>query len=93
MVVLSGMISVQNVSKSFGERAVLERASMEIPEGCICGIYGKSGIGKSTMAKLLCGVIRPREGKIRLDDRLLVSGEQPYDRKLGLNIQMVYQQP
>ena len=93
MVVLSGMISVEHVSKSFGEQAVLERASMEIPEGCICGIYGKSGTGKTTMAKLLCGVIRPREGEIRLDDRLLVSGEQPYDRKLGLNIQMVYQQP
>ena len=83
MVVLSGMISVQNVSKSFGERAVLERASMEIPEGCICGIYGKSGIGKSTMAKLLCGVIRPREGEIRLDDRLLVPGSSPMTENWG----------
>ena len=50
MVVLHEMISVQNVRKQFGEKTVLENASLEIPEDCVCGIYGESGIGKSTMA-------------------------------------------
>ena len=93
MVVLHEMISVQNVRKQFGEKTVLENASLEIPGNCVCGIYGESGIGKSTMAKLLCGVYKPEQGEIFIGDQLLVSAVQPYDRKLGLQIQMVYQQP
>ena len=93
MVVLHEMISVQNVRKQFGEKTVLENASLEIPDNCVCGIYGESGIGKSTMAKLLCGIYKPEQGEIFMDDQLLVSALQPYDRKLGLRIQMVYQQP
>ena len=93
MVVLHEMISVQNVRKQFGEKTVLENASLEIPDNCVCGIYGESGIGKSTMAKLLCGIYKPEQGEIFIGDQLLVSTAQPYDRKLGLRIQMVYQQP
>ena len=93
MVVLHEMISVQNVYKQFGEKTVLENAFLEIPDDCVCGIYGESGIGKSTMAKLLCGVYKPEQGEIFIGDQLLVSAAQPYDRKLGLQIQMVYQQP
>ena len=93
MVVLREMISVQNVCKQFGEKTVLENASLEIPDDCVCGIYGESGIGKSTMAKLLCGIYKPEQGEIFIDDHLLASASQSYDRKLGLQIQMVYQQP
>ena len=93
MVVLHEMISVQNVRKQFGEKTVLENAFLEISDDCVCGIYGESGIGKSTMAKLLCGVYKPEQGEIFIGDQLLVSAAQPYDRKLGLRIQMVYQQP
>ena len=93
MVVLHEMISVQNVRKQFGEKTVLENASLEIPGDCVCGIYGESGIGKSTMAKLLCGVYKPEQGEIFIGDQLLVSAARPYNRKLGLHIQMVYQQP
>ena len=93
MVVLHEMISVQNVRKQFGEKTVLENASLEIPDNCVCGIYGESGIGKSTMAKLLCGVYKPEQGEIFIGDQLLVSAARPYNRKLGLQIQMVYQQP
>lgn len=93
MVVLHEMISVQNVRKQFGEKTVFENASLEIPDNCVCGIYGESGIGKSTIAKLLCGIYKPEQGEIFMDNQLLASAVQPYDRKLGLHIQMVYQQP
>ena len=54
---------------------------------------GASGIGKSTLANLLCGVTVPDAGGIFLDGQLLVSEQHPYDRRRGLSIQMVYQQP
>ena len=43
--------------------------------------------------KVLCGVCPPDGGRILLDGQCLVSQNAPYDRKLGLSIQMVYQQP
>ena len=56
-------------------------------------LIGSVGAGKSTMAKLLCGIYKPEQGEIFIDDHLLASASQSYDRKLGLQIQMVYQQP
>ena len=66
---------------------------MTIPNGSIIGVSGASGIGKSTLAKILCGVMPPDAGAVFLDGKLLVSPKEAYDRKRGLAIQMVYQQP
>ena len=93
MVVPRGMIALQNIDKSFNGKHILQNISLEIPDNQICGIFGKSGIGKSTLAKILCGVRPPDAGRILLDNRCLVSNDRPYDRRLGISIQMVYQQP
>ena len=93
MVVLRGMIALQNIDKSFNGEHILQNVSLEIPDNQICGVFGKSGIGKSTLAKILCGVCPPDAGRILLDNRCLVSNDRPYDRRLGISIQMVYQQP
>ena len=66
---------------------------MTIPDGSIIGMFGESGIGKSTLAKILCGVMPPDAGEVFLDGQLLVSEKSNYDRRRGLSIQMVYQQP
>lgn len=66
---------------------------MTIPNGSIIGVSGASGIGKSTLAKILCGVTKPDKGEAFLDGQLLVSEKSNYDRRRGLSIQMVYQQP
>ena len=87
------MLEIKNCCKSFGNQTVLQDVSMTIPDGSIIGIFGASGIGKSTLAKILCGVTAPDAGKIFLDGQLLVSEKSNYDRRRGLSIQMVYQQP
>ena len=87
------MLEIKNCCKSFGNQTVLQDVSMTIPDGSIIGIFGASGIGKSTLAKILCGVTAPDAGAVFLDGQLLVSEKEPYDRRRGLAIQMVYQQP
>ena len=87
------MLEIKNCCKSFGNQKVLDDVSMTIPDGSIIGIFGASGIGKSTLAKILCGVMPPDAGEVFLDGKLLVSQKEAYDRKRGLAIQMVYQQP
>ena len=87
------MLELQNCCKAFGSQTVLQNVSMTIPDGSIIGVSGASGIGKSTLAKILCGVTAPDAGAVFLDGKLLVSQKEAYDRKRGLAIQMVYQQP
>ena len=87
------MLEIKNCCKSFGNQTVLQDVSLNIPDGSIIGMFGASGIGKSTLAKILCGVTAPDAGAVFLDGKLLVSQKEAYDRKCGLAIQMVYQQP
>ena len=87
------MIEARHIFKSFGDKKVLSDFSMTIEPGEIIGLAGPSGVGKSTVAKLLCGVLRPDSGEIAIDGKVISSPDVPYDRKLGLAIQMVYQQP
>lgn len=87
------MLEIKNCCKSFGNQTVLQDVSLTIPDGSIIGMFGASGIGKSTLAKILCGVMPPDAGEVFLEGKLLVSPKEAYDRKRGLAIQMVYQQP
>ena len=87
------MLEIKNCCKAFGDQTVLQDVSMTIPDGSIIGVSGASGIGKSTLAKILCGVTKPDKGEAFLDGQLLVSEKSNYDRRRGLAIQMVYQQP
>lgn len=87
------MLEIKTCCKAFGNQTVLLDVSLTIPDGSIIGVSGASGIGKSTLAKILCGVTAPDAGAVFLDGKLLVSSKEAYDRKRGLAIQMVYQQP
>ena len=87
------MLEINNCCKSFENQTVLQNVSLTIPDGSIIGVSGASGIGKSTLAKILCGVTKPDKGEAFLDGQLLVSEKSNYDRRRGLSIQMVYQQP
>ena len=87
------MLEIKTCCKAFGNQTVLLDVSLTIPDGSIIGVSGASGIGKSTLAKILCGVMPPDAGEVFLDGQLLVSEKSNYDRRRGLSIQMVYQQP
>lgn len=65
-------IKVENVSYIYGggtpfEIAALHDVSLEINEGCITGIIGHTGSGKSTLVQMFNGLLRPTSGKVLLD--------------------------
>ena len=62
------MIKVSNISKSFDDFKALDNISCSIPKGCIYGMVGSNGAGKSTFLRLLSGVYRPDSGTILIDD-------------------------
>ena len=61
------VLDVNNVTFSYEKMNALENVSFKIRESEKIAIVGKNGAGKSTMAKLLCGIIRPQSGEIKLN--------------------------
>ncbi len=58
------IIRVENLHKAFGTNNVLEGVDIQIEEGKVTTIIGKSGIGKSVLLKNIIGIMKPDKGKI-----------------------------
>lgn len=61
------MITIEGLTKKFADFTALNDVSCTIPEGCIYGMVGSNGAGKSTFLRLLTGVYRPDSGSITID--------------------------
>ena len=61
--------SLDNVSLAFGDKVVLKNCSLDIVEGAITCIVGLSGAGKSTILRLLDGLLQPTSGKVIVRDQ------------------------
>src|SRR3954454_1640981 len=66
--VLRSMIILENLTKSFGTRAVLNGVSLDVPDGQNTVIIGSSGAGKSVTLKLIVGLLQPDGGRVLVDD-------------------------
>ena len=62
---------MENVSKSFGDKKVLESVSLTLEEGEIVCILGASGVGKSTLFHIISGLLMPDEGRVLLDGEVV----------------------
>ncbi|MES1163921.1 MAG: ATP-binding cassette domain-containing protein, partial [Rhizobacter sp.] len=60
-------VAVETLSKSFGERRVLDAVDLSIAPGEFVAIVGRSGCGKSTLLRLVAGLEKASAGAIRLD--------------------------
>lgn len=58
------VIEFKNVTKSYGDRVLIDDFSMKIPPGAIVGIIGPNGAGKSTMFRMITGKEKPDSGEI-----------------------------
>ena len=58
------VIEFENVSKSFGDRLLIDNLSFKVPAGAIVGIIGPNGAGKSTLFRMIQGQEQPDSGKV-----------------------------
>ncbi|MES3037474.1 MAG: ABC transporter ATP-binding protein [Bdellovibrionota bacterium] len=63
------MLKAEKLSKSYGERKVLENISLEIPEGNFISLLGPSGCGKSTLLRILSRLDEPTSGNVQFGVR------------------------
>jgi phospholipid/cholesterol/gamma-HCH transport system ATP-binding protein len=61
------VIALDGVSKSFGERKLLDAVSLRVAAGETLGIIGPGAVGKSVLAKIVCGLIAPDAGAVTVD--------------------------
>ena len=62
------IIHVSSLKKSYGRKTVLEDINFEIAEGSIVGLLGPNGCGKTTLIKILTGLIKDHTGIVRIDN-------------------------
>ena len=62
-------IEIRNLTKNFGQKQALQGLNMTVPQGAIYGFIGENGSGKSTTEKIICGLILPNGGEVKLFGR------------------------
>ncbi len=73
------LLEIKNIYKSFSGKKVLTGINLDIESGEISSIFGYSGEGKSTLLKIICGIIKQDNGDIMLNGKSINSLE-PYER-------------
>ena len=63
---INTLIDFENVSLAYGNRLILDNISFKINEGQIFGMLGPNGVGKSTIFNLITGLIKPKNGLIKI---------------------------
>ncbi len=63
---MSAIIKAQGLKKSYGKKLVLDDVNFEIEEGSIVGLLGPNGCGKTTLIKILTGLIKDHTGMIKI---------------------------
>ncbi|GKX56193.1 ABC transporter ATP-binding protein [Leminorella grimontii] len=67
------VLEVQNLTKSYGDRVLIDNLSFSIPKGAIVGIIGPNGAGKSTLFRMINGAEQPDSGTITLGDTVKIA--------------------
>ena len=80
-------IEIRNLTKNYKEKQALCGLNMTVPEGAIYGFIGENGSGKSTTEKLICGLIQPSGGEIKL------YGKDYTDAEVRANIGVLIEAP
>jgi branched-chain amino acid transport system ATP-binding protein len=67
VVVVTALLSVENISKNFGGLKAISDVSLSVTPGEICSVIGPNGAGKTTLFNIISGVLRPSAGRILFD--------------------------
>ena len=77
------MISVSNLSRSYGSTLAVSNVSFEITSGEVVGLLGHNGAGKTTIMKMITGFIEPSSGSVEVDGLALGENTAGIQKKIG----------
>jgi len=70
---MSSIIEVKNLSFAYAQQEILKNLSFEINQGTFLAVAGPNGAGKTTLLNLLCGLLKPNTGAIKIDSADITS--------------------
>ena len=79
-------IEVENVSKRFGKKPILENISLSVEQGQTIGLVGANGSGKSVLFKILCGFEKPDSGSVSIRGKQLGKNGRDFPENVGVFI-------
>ncbi|CAD5266413.1 fused putative transporter subunits of ABC superfamily: ATP-binding components [Alteromonas sp. 38] len=79
------VIEVEHLSKSYGERVLIDDLSFKVPKGAIVGIVGPNGAGKSTLFRMLTGAEQADSGDISLGDSVKIASVEQFRDHMNEN--------
>ena len=82
------ILRLNKVVKSYQDKIVINKFSVEIYYGASVGIFGKNGSGKSTLLKICCGLLRPDSGNIEIMGKSFNSSEESLIIKSRMGVMM-----
>ncbi|SVE12415.1 uncharacterized protein METZ01_LOCUS465269, partial [marine metagenome] len=85
------VIEVKNLYKSYGEKGVLSDINFSVSHGQSVAVVGKSGAGKSVLLRCLIGLVKPDEGTIYVDNKLINTMNFQQLQSIRSKIGMVFQ--
>ena len=85
------MIKINNISKSFNSKKILNDISLNINEGESVAIIGQSGVGKSVILKHINGLLKPDKGSIEIDNSIISNLSFTDLQKVRKKMAMVFQ--
>ena len=85
------VLEVNNLTKSFGDRVLIDNLSFSVPKGAIVGIIGANGAGKSTLFKILSGTETANSGSAELGDTVKLASVDQFRDDMD-NTKTVYQE-
>ncbi len=85
------VISIQGVSKRFGNHVVLEDISFDVPRGKTSAILGPSGTGKSVLLKVVIGLLRPEAGQVFIDGDPIIGVREKEVLRIRRKIGVLFQ--
>lgn len=77
------MLQITNLHKRFGDKTVLNRLELSVPQNSIFGFIGKNGAGKTTTMKMVLGLIKADNGEIIVNGEKVVYGQTTTNRYIG----------
>ncbi len=77
------MIRAEGISKRFRGSVVLDRVSLDVPDGATTVILGPSGVGKTVLLRIMAGLLKPDEGRVFHDGRRIHFGRFADNRELS----------
>lgn len=83
---MGSYIEIENVSKHFGKKTILENISLSVEKGETIGVVGSNGSGKSVLFKIFCGFEKPDSGIVSVRGKQLGKGGRDFPENMGVFI-------